>query len=103
MEDNEITYSLEIEREKGFTVYPMGTPVLSIRTNNLKGIRIYRYTTVALDITRVFLRFQRICRERIYVKKHAVQWIRKRELGKVVHDLVTLYRLRSWPALRRFD
>ena len=96
-----VSYALEVLRTNSFIVYPVGTPVLSIHTNALIGIRIYRLIitniyTQLYDITKHFLRFQQRCRRRIYIKRHAAKWLRKRELRhvelrRVVCNLADLY------------
>lgn len=101
---DDTVYWLKIQREKGFSMYPMGTPVLTIRTNNYKGIRIYRYSVEGeKDITGSFLRFQQIYRERFYIKRYAFRWLRQRELGNVIHNLVTIYRRGPGSPLRRLN
>jgi len=106
------TYWIELRRENGIVAYPAGTPVLSIYTNSLKAIRIYRYyVTIAgtysapTDITGPFLRFQRRCRQWFFIRRRAFRWVRARELGRphVVHNLTDLYGGRFDPPFRRLN
>ena len=102
-----LDYWLEIWRGSSLAAYPRGTPVLSIHTNGLKAIRIYRYPITVegvhcapKDITGAFLRFQRRCRRWVVIRRKAAKWVRARELGHVVHNLTDLYYWRLHPPFR---
>jgi hypothetical protein len=87
-----IEIQLKDDKKKWY-VYSQGISPLFYRFEGIQSFRIYKrwienHEFQQKDITGNFLKFQRVLRQRIFLKQQAIKYLRKMETGEVLFSSI---------------